>query len=153
MAALIPIALIAAPSQAAHRAPQSLQAYAATLLDGGKAMLAEADLNGDGVPEGLIYAQGRSYCGSGGCNLFVVARMPKGGYRVVTRITVARLPIRVLDSRTNGWRDLEVTVAGGGTIPAYRARLRFNGSSYPTNPSMVPPGTGEPARGEVLIAS
>lgn len=63
-----------------------------------------------------------------------------------------RLPVRVLDSRSNGWRDLTVTVQGGGRIEPVEIELAFDGESYPTNPSVPParPLQGA-ASGEILI--
>ncbi len=95
------------------------------------------DLNGDGVKEVIVHVTGRAWCGSGGCNTYVLA--PKGSsYAVVTRMTVTRPPIRVLTTRSHGWLDLAVFVAGGGILPGYEAVLRFDGSTYPTNPTMPP---------------
>jgi hypothetical protein len=102
------------------------------------------DLNDDGRPEALVYArQGRegnrdiSLCGSGGCDLIILSLTPNG-YRVLSDIRVTRPPIRVLRTSTHGWHDLSVLVAGGGILPGYRARLRFDGKSYPTNRSVPP---------------
>ncbi len=58
----------------------------------------------------------------------------------VTNISITRPPIRVLPTVTHGWHDLGVMVAGGGIIPGYEARLRFDGHSYPSNPT-VPSAT------------
>lgn len=103
-----------------------------------------ADLNGDGRPEALVYAiasthgEGQpDFCGSGGCWLYVLALRPDG-YRRISAISVTRPPIRILSSVSHGWHDLSVLVAGGGILPGYRARLRFDGETYPTNPSMAP---------------
>lgn len=103
-----------------------------------------SDLNGDGRPEALVYAwRGReggrdvNLCGSGGCDLTVLSLTPIG-YRVVSTTSVTRPPIRVLPGMSNGWHDLSVLVAGGGIQPGYRARLRFDGRTYPTNPSVAP---------------
>lgn len=63
---------------------------------------------------------------------------------VVTKISVTRPPVRVLATRVRGWGDLGVTVVGGGTTRAYEARLCFDGTSYPRNPSVAP---AEPTRG------
>jgi len=104
---------------------------------------AEADLNGDGQAEQFIYATDSSYCGSGGCTLFVLQRQPVG-YRIVLRSTVTRLPIRLLSTSSHGWRDLAVGVAGGG-VRSGTARLRFEGNKYPGNPTLAPrlgPGSG-----------
>ncbi len=100
---------------------------------------ASVDLNGDGVPERLVLAQDRRSCGSGGCALYVLTPR-RDGFRVVTRMTVVRAPVRVLATATRGWRDLGVTVAGGGVTRPHVARLRFDGRRYPANPT-VPPAT------------
>lgn len=103
-----------------------------------------SDLNGDGRPEALVYArrghedgQDVSLCGSGGCDLIVLSLTPTG-YRVISDISITRPPIRVLPSVSHGWHDLSVLVAGGGILPGYRARLQFDGKTYPANPSVPP---------------
>lgn len=106
--------------------------------------VALTDLNGDGQPEALIYAMATAdgggqadLCGSGGCNLYVLSLKPKG-YRRVASISVTQPPIRVLSSIAHGWHDLGVFVAGGGITSGYEARLRFDGHSYPSNPTVPP---------------
>ena len=91
------------------------------------------NLNGDAREETLVYATDRDHCGSGGCDLFIVS--PHGSkYQVVLQSSVTRLPIRLLDTSTYGWRDIGVMVGGGGILPYYEARLRFDGHRYPSNP-------------------
>lgn len=106
--------------------------------------VALADLDSDGTQEALIYAiaskeggDSADFCGSGGCTLFVLS-LHGNGYRAVSRITVAKPPVRVLNARTNGWHDMSVTVCGGGITRCYDAYLRFDGHKYPTNPSVMP---------------
>lgn len=106
--------------------------------------VALADLNGDHRPEALIYAMATAegggqadLCGSGGCDLYVLAPTTTG-YRRVTTVTIVHPPIRVLATTTHGWHDLGVGVAGGGITTAYEARLRFDGRRYPSNPTVAP---------------
>jgi len=109
------------------------------------------DLNGDGVPEAIVYLIGRQWCGSGGCHLFTLQKSG-GSWKTVTSMTIINPPIRVLDRKWNGWHSLGVRVQGGGIQPGYEAELRFNGRTYPKNPS-VPPArrvAGDLA-GEVVI--
>lgn len=118
--------------------------------------VALSDLNGDGRPEALVYAVATTtngsadLCGSGGCDLYVLSLEPNG-YRQVTDISVSRPPIRVLATRTNGWHDIGVTVAGGGIIKGYEARLRFDGRRYPSNPSVAPAMRSKGEAGTVVI--
>lgn len=94
------------------------------------------DLNGDGRMEAVIYLNGPVTCGSGGCSAYVLT--PEGpGYREVMDASVTRAPITVLDSSTNGWRDLTVDVGGGGG-PSGHVKMTFDGNSYPSNPTVAP---------------
>ena len=108
-----------------------------------------ADLNGDGRPEAIVYLLSGQYCGTGGCNLMVFT--PAGRcWRQVADVTIANPPIRLLNSASHGWRDLAVTVAGGGAR-THEALLAFNGRSYPGNPSMAP-ALRQRVPGRLLIA-
>lgn len=95
------------------------------------------DLNNDGAPETIVYLIGTDWCGSGGCTMLVLTT-ENGHYKVITKTTITRLPVRLLNSRTNGWSDIAVTVQGGGILQPYEARLRFNGTKYPGNPTVPP---------------
>ena len=117
--------------------PASAEAFLTGTLRLDRYRAAAADLNGDGRPEVLAYAESAGQCGSGGCTLYILA--PRGsGWRVVRRMSVTRPPIRVLASKTRGWHDLAVHVAGGGIGSGYDVRLRFDGRRYPGNPSIAP---------------
>lgn len=99
--------------------------------------MAFADLNGDGSEEAIVRVTAPDFCGSGGCDLYVLE--PAGsGFKMRGAISIAQPPIRILPSKTRGWSDLGIWVAGGGVIHGYEARLRFNGVTYPLNPSMAP---------------
>jgi hypothetical protein len=105
--------------------------------DATKYPYAFVDLNADGKLEAIVYMTRDSWCGSGGCGLLILAP-DKSTYKVITETTITRPPIRVLDTKTNGWRDLGVWVQGGGIQPGYEAKLMFNGKTYPKNPSTPP---------------
>jgi hypothetical protein len=110
---------------------------------------AAVDLDGDGADEVVAYLMGAMWCGSGGCNALVLA--PEGdGWRVVTETSVTQTPIRVLETSTNGWRDLSVGVGGGGRESG-QVRLTFDGSAYPTNPTVDGLEQVDPSAGEELI--
>lgn len=111
------------------------------------------DLNGDGVPEAIVYLLGGGSCGSAGCNLLVLQRAGDS-WKVVSTMTIVNPPIRVLDSTANGWHSLGVWVEGGGIRSGYEAQMRFDGRKYPGNPSVAPAiKTKSRVPGEVVIPS
>ncbi|QYJ06555.1 hypothetical protein [Qipengyuania flava] len=98
--------------------------------------LAWHDLDSDGADEAIVYLAGPYFCGSGGCPTLVLT--PAGAmWREVGNISVSRTPITVLDSMSNGWKDITVAVAGGGG-EAGNALLKFDGEAYPSNPTVAP---------------
>jgi hypothetical protein len=120
---------------------------------GARYAAAFADLDGDGRPEAIVYLMSRGYCGTGGCSVFIYRATGRSWWRIA-RMTVSHLPIRVLNTRTHGWRDLAVSQRElrGEHFVRYEARLRFNGRTYPLNPS-VPPAEQLSRRvpGQILI--
>jgi hypothetical protein len=117
-----------------------------------KYIAAFADLNGDGIPEAIVYlAEGR-WCGSGGCNTLILEQRG-GSWQIVTDITITRPPIRVLVPTSNRWQNIGVWVQGGGIEPGYEAELRFDGKTYPPNPSVFPARrSGGSTAGRVVIS-
>ena len=111
---------------------------------------APADLNGDGRAEIIAYLEGDSVCGSGGCDTYIVAQEEEG-YRVLTKLTISWPPIRILERKTSGWHNLGVWTQGGGIQPGFEAELKFDGQSYPANPSLAEPSGNPPASGRVII--
>ena len=103
--------------------------------------------------QAIVYLTGDGWCGSGGCNTLVLARS-ENSWRVVAKITITRPPIRVLDETSYGWRSIGVRVQGGGIQPGYEAELRFDGKTYPSNPSMPPARPlQQKAAGETVISA
>lgn len=146
------IALMIAATTTGHPAVKvdAVASFAQKTLGTTNYKRADADLNGDGRSEAILYLTDRDNCGSGGCTLVVLS--PKGSsYRVVLRSTVTQLPIRVLPTSTRGWRDIGVTVAGGGITRPYVARMRFNGNRYPGNPTVPPAVPLKQPSGTILI--
>jgi hypothetical protein len=109
------------------------------------------DLKDNGTQEVIVYVTGQSWCGSGGCNMLILAPQASS-YKIITHTTITRPPIRVLTTKSNGWHDISVRVVGGGIIDGYDAKLSFDGKKYPSNPS-VPPARRVPeeAAGKVVI--
>jgi hypothetical protein len=148
----------AAPSEASVRLELELHSWVqdrAGKDEEGRAsryMHALTDLNGDGMPEGLVYLTGRDRCGSGGCNLYILRR-GRGVWRLINSVTIAKLPIRRLTTISRGWSDIGVHVSGGGIVDGYEAVLRFNGRRYPGNPTVAPAWRGRKgAPGQTLMS-
>jgi hypothetical protein len=94
------------------------------------------DLNGDGNSEALVYLSGSYTCGSGGCMMLVLT--PAGQrYQMVSKMTLVQAPVIVSEEKSAGWNDLVLEVSGGGAEKHY-ARMQFDGSAYPGNPSTAP---------------
>lgn len=129
--------LAAAIALAAADPSPALRDYARQHLRVSSFKWAAIDLNGDGQPEQIIYADSPDWCGSGGCTLFVLGPASEG-YRLLLRAPICRLPIVALASRHRGWRDMGVGLGGGG-VAAGMTRLSFDGTHYvPANPTMAP---------------
>jgi hypothetical protein len=142
--------LVSGCPQADAARSDAVRAFVQQTLGTSSYKRADADLDGDGRQESLVYVTDRTYCGSGGCTFLVLSPL-NHGYRLVLRATVTQLPIALLTTTTNGWRDIGVTVAGGGVTEAYMARLPFDGRRYPANPTVPPAIPLERASGTVLI--
>ncbi|MFB2893838.1 hypothetical protein ACE1CI_13075 [Aerosakkonemataceae cyanobacterium BLCC-F50] len=94
------------------------------------------DLNGDNQPEIIVYLVGSYVCGSGGCNALIYT--PKGqDYQLLSQHTLVNPPILVTPQRNSGWKNLVFLTSGGGAKPEYNL-MRFNGRTYPLNPSVQP---------------
>src|SRR5579864_4391303 len=146
---------LAQASRPSSAATETLKRFLQTFDDDKRTryVAAFSDLDGDGQPEAVVHFVNQEWCGSGGCNTLILK--PSGGsWRVVTNITITRPPIRVLSRSSHGWHNLAVWVQGGGIQPGYEAELRFDGKTYPRNPT-VPPARPlvSGVAGEVVISS
>lgn len=99
----------------------------------------EYDLNEDGNKEIMVGFTGPYFCGSGGCSQMILDNMGN----VISRFTVSDYPVVIDNTKSNGWKDLFI-LSGG----KYRV-IKFDGKTYPSNPSMQPelkllPGDGLP---------
>jgi len=100
------------------------------------------DLNGDGIPEVFVYLVGPYVCGTGGCS-GVIFKQENGEYKVLSRFSLVRNPVIISNTKTKGYRDIIMYVAGGG-IENFYALVKYDGTTYPSNPSIEPkvkPGT------------
>src|ERR1035441_5966680 len=137
------------------RTGQSLQAFLRSFDSDlkGRFVAAFADLNGDGRLEAIVYLTSNDWCGSGGCTTLILTR-DGNSWKLLTKVTITRPPIRALTRKSNGWRSIGVWVQGGGIQPGYEAELRFDGKTYPQNPTTPPARPlAAKAEGETLIES
>lgn len=94
-----------------------------------------ADLNGDGLREGLVmFTLPHSYwCGWSGCTM-AVFQASDNTFSTVSETSRIRGPIVIGDTRTNGWDDIIVRQSGS-TVNADRSiALRYDGAAYPESP-------------------
>jgi hypothetical protein len=106
-------------------------------------------LRDDGTKEVIVYLSSDGWCGTGGCTMLILA--PEGtSYRVVTKVPAVRLPIRALDTKSNGWRDIGVVARKSGIEPLYEAILSFDGTSYPRSVSEAGESNGK-AQGKIVM--
>jgi hypothetical protein len=93
----------------------------------------QVDLNADSKKEILVGMTGPAFCGSGGCTLLLLD--PHGN--IITEFTVVDYPVYVAKESSNGWLDL-VMYSG-----SKNRRVKFNGQTYPTNPSVLEEYSGQ----------
>lgn len=99
----------------------------------------EYDLNEDGKKEILVGLTGGYFCGTGGCTQLLLDNQGN----VITQFSVSGNPVVIDTNKTNGWKDLFIYSGS-----KYRI-VKFNGKTYPSNPSTLPelkvtPGDGLP---------
>lgn len=102
----------------------------------------KVDLNEDGKPEIFAYLVGSPVCGTGGCSA-VIFKQENEQYTVLSKFTLVNNPVIISNSKTKGYRDIIMHVSGGG-IESFSALIRYDGTTYPSNPSIQPkvmPGT------------
>lgn len=95
---------------------------------------AEWDLNGDGSKEILFTIPTSDFCGSGGCDLWVLT--DKGA--LISKTTVVDFPIGISREKTAGWSDLFTRSNREDHV------LKYDGSGYDYNASTA--GVVEPSQ-------
>ena len=94
------------------------------------------DLNGDGVDEWIAYVAGPGACGTGGCPMQIF-QQTDDGIEIKGQLSVVQLPVGVFGTETDGWRDLAVTIGGGGAEYAV-VKVPYSDPAYVSNPTVAP---------------
>lgn len=95
----------------------------------------ETDLNDDGRKEIFVGFNGLDFCGTGGCTALLLTADGK----LITYFTVADYPFIIYNKKTKGWKNLVVRSNHADRL------LTWNGSKYPSNPSVAPKYKGLPS--------
>lgn len=109
----------------------------------------KVDLNEDGKEEIFTVLYGSYVSGTGGGTGLLFDNK----YNLVSEFSLVRTPIIISENKTNGWNDILMHVAGGG-IESFYAQMKFDGKTYPSNPSVqseVKPGTK--VEGKAIISN
>ncbi len=111
-----------------------------------------ADLNTNGKGEAIVLFTGEGWCAPTGCTLAVFGETDRG-YRIISLTRRVKAPIYVARQSAFGWRGLTVDT-GIKDRTLQSVILKFNGSRYPGNATLVPriPGRGGD-KGELLIGA
>lgn len=97
----------------------------------------EYDLNDDGKNEIFVGLIGTYFCGSGGCTQLILDDQGN----VISTFTVSDYPVIIDNNKTNGWKDLFIYSGSKNRI------VKFDGKSYPPNPSVLPELKSTPGDG------
>lgn len=96
----------------------------------------KVDLDGDGILEVFVYLIGFYVCGTGGCSA-AIFKQKNGEYSLLSRFSLVNNPVVISNSKTKGYRDIIMNVYGGG-IENFFALIKYDGTKYPSNPSIQP---------------
>jgi hypothetical protein len=108
------------------------------------------DLNGDSKLDAIVYPVGFYFCGTGGCTLMIFQGVGTG-FQLVGKASVSRTPIIVTPTKTNGWKNLIRTTAGGG-FPLNYSYLRYRPGTGAYQPEEEVP-TNTTVQGTGLFAT
>ena len=103
----------------------------------------KVDLNGDGIPEALVYIYGPLACGSGGCHARI-ATLRNGKYKIIGDSSLMHAPIIVTNRRSRGWKNLIFCSRYG------YFRVSWNGTYYANG--FLPLAAGDVVSGTAAIA-
>lgn len=93
------------------------------------------DLNRDGLREGLVLLKSPYgyWCDLNGCQMLVF-KANETNFTFVNAIKPIREPIYIENRESNGWKNI-ITRVSGRSDKAKNVALKFNGNTYPKDPS------------------
>lgn len=94
------------------------------------------DLNQDGQDEAIVLLKGLDWCGSGGCTMLIFQGKPNQQFDFLNKTTLVNTPVYSTTYIHNGWKQLLVYSRKHGQV-----MLKFDGTQYPLNPSLLPVAT------------
>ncbi|MCD8562806.1 MAG: hypothetical protein LRY54_01815 [Alphaproteobacteria bacterium] len=97
------------------------------------------DLDSDGRREALVLFKTPYgfWCDGNGCTMLVM-KANNDSFSLVGSVQPIRTPLEISDLKQNGWRTMIARVSGRNAPPKDVA-LTFDGSTYPQDPSTLPP--------------
>lgn len=96
----------------------------------------KVDLNDDGKAEIFVYIVGSYVCGTGGCSAAILKNVDEE-YILLSKFSLVNNPVIISNKKTNGYKNIIMQVYGGG-IERFFAQLKYDGTTYPSNPSIQP---------------
>lgn len=95
------------------------------------------DLDGDTRREGLVLMQSphQSWCMEYGCTMFIFKAHDEG-FSYLSEVSPVRGPLVVMNTKSNGWRDIAAYVSGRSGWDAKNVMLKFDGAAYPPQPAL-----------------
>lgn len=105
----------------------------------------EVDLNHDGKAEIVVWES--SWAGTSGGALWILSQDAEG-FQKLFETTMTWSPIVVLESSTNGWKDIAHYQTGGGLTSGFK-RISHNGTEYGLRPGI----DDNTPKGQVLIGT
>lgn len=95
------------------------------------------DLDGDGRRDGLVLLQSphQSWCMEYGCTMFIFQAHDEG-FSYLSEVSPVRGPLVVMNTKSNGWRDIAAYVSGRSGWDAKNVMLKFDGTAYPQQPAL-----------------
>ncbi|WP_296279412.1 hypothetical protein [uncultured Acinetobacter sp.] len=96
------------------------------------------DLNVDGQDDAIVLLKGQEWCGSGGCTMLIFKGKSNQEFEFLSKTTLVDSPVYSTHAVQNTWKQLSVYSRKHGQV-----MLKFDGSGYPLNPSLLPLDTTE----------